>query len=187
MLVLGHTGIALGAALLADAALSRHAGYRSRREHFDLRLLFIGSLLPDLIDKPAALLFPGSLGAGRTLAHTLLFLLITLAASVCLWRRGSTWLAVLAFGTLLHLLLDEMWLYYRTMLWPVYGWGFPGPAADGWVRLWGLLTGLGGYLRPGEIAGAVILVYFAAMLFRHHVWRRFFGSGGVLGYSPQRP
>ena len=70
-------------------------------DHTDVRLLLIGSLLPDIIDKPLGMFFlRGSLSNGRIFCHTFLFLLaITLAGSYLYWQHKKTWMLVFAFGT----------------------------------------------------------------------------------------
>ena len=70
MLILGHTSITLGVAMVAEALHEHHTlGTTSSRtvlqrlgdslislsRKVDLRLLLIGSLLPDIIDKPVGL------------------------------------------------------------------------------------------------------------------------------------
>src|SRR5438552_19188056 len=75
MFLLGHLGIGLGLAWL----LSSRSSVR-----IDFRLILLGSILPDLIDKPLA--FVLSL-EGRLWAHTFLFLFAILALSfVHSWR-----------------------------------------------------------------------------------------------------
>jgi len=62
MLIFGHAGITLGATALLNGALTKSyslcAGGRaswlaSLGNRIDIRLLLLGSLLPDIIDKPA--------------------------------------------------------------------------------------------------------------------------------------
>lgn len=45
----------------------------------DLAFLALGSMLPDIIDKPLGLLAFGTPAAGRTISHTLLFLMVLAA------------------------------------------------------------------------------------------------------------
>src|SRR2546430_17132957 len=74
--LLGHLGIGLGLAWL----LSTRSSVR-----IDYRLILVGSILPDLIDKPLAFLLSLE---GRLWAHTFLFLFAILALSfVPSWRR----------------------------------------------------------------------------------------------------
>ena len=90
MLVLGHAGITLGAGVLLNSALikSGRAPFKgqspqsSRKlswisslgSRIDIRILMMGSLLPDIIDKPVGrLLLRDTLNNGRIFSHTLLF------------------------------------------------------------------------------------------------------------------
>ena len=100
MLPLGHLGI--GSRLLGP--------WRTR---FDARLLFLGCLLPDLIDKPlyyALSLATGRNGAAlglisgtRTVGHTALFCLL-LALLALRWPGFGA----VAAGVATHLLLDNL-------------------------------------------------------------------------------
>ena len=134
MLILGHAGITLGAAtLLAGAAESRHSSPASKVSWFthlssyvDIRILLIGSLLPDIIDKPVGqYLFSETFSNGRIFSHSLLFLVLITAAGFYLYKRHrKVWLLTLAAGTLMHLILDRMWQAPRTLFWPFLGTNF---------------------------------------------------------------
>lgn len=65
---------------------------------------------------------------------------------------------VLAEGSLMHHLLDGMWRYPATFLWPLYGWGFPPGLPEEWFWQWlaGLLHDPSVYVP--EVTGGVILV-----------------------------
>lgn len=67
MLLFAHVGLALATARLSS--------------RLDLMFLALGSMLPDILDKPLGLLVFGSANMGRTFAHTLLFLIILAAIS----------------------------------------------------------------------------------------------------------
>jgi hypothetical protein len=87
----------------------------------DIRWLIIGLLLPDIIDKPAGLLFfKSTFYNGRIFSH-LLFLFIILLAGLYLYQnRKQIWLIVLATGTS----LTSFWMRCGdppTLLWPIYG------------------------------------------------------------------
>lgn len=84
----------------------------------DIRLLFLGSMLPDLIDKPLGHLVL-SLDNGRIFAHTLLFAVLLMALSL-----RFTVLMPISYGVSMHLLLDGMFTGPGTLLWPLLG-GFP--------------------------------------------------------------
>jgi membrane-bound metal-dependent hydrolase YbcI (DUF457 family) len=90
----------------------------------DIRILLIGSLLPDIIDKPIGLFFFKEFfgNNGRIFGHTLLFFIVITIIGVFLYmgyRRN--WFLVLSFGTFIHLILDQMWLNTTTLLWPLFG------------------------------------------------------------------
>jgi hypothetical membrane protein len=132
----------------------------------DYRLVLVGSLLPDIIDKPVGgLLFRGFFSNTRIFSHTLLFLAILTVAAVYLYRKkGQTWLVALSFGTFLHLILDGMWREPRTLLWPLYGWAFERVDLSHWLQdmLYVLMTNPG--VNIPEIIGAIILIIFMIWL-----------------------
>jgi membrane-bound metal-dependent hydrolase YbcI (DUF457 family) len=147
--------------------------------YVDVRLLLVGSLLPDIVDKPLGMFFlRDTFGNGRIFCHTLVFaLLITLAGFYIYRRHGKMWLLILAFGTFTHLLLDEMWLEPRTLLWPLYGYIFPRGDPTDWIWniLYALRTDPGEYIP--EIVGAAILVWFVVVLVRRKTVGAFIKSG----------
>ena len=74
MLLFGHLGITL-AATQTFAVLWQ--GKKRFSESIDYRLVLLGSMLPDIIDKPlGGFIFKDALGSGRIYAHTLIFLLL---------------------------------------------------------------------------------------------------------------
>lgn len=184
MLLLAHTGITLGTAILLQNALRLPSPATVREQvslrrvgdypadcatsvargfslPIDYRLILLGSMLPDLIDKSVGLLFSSS---GRMLCHTLLFSLVITAAAVYLYRsHGKPWLLFLAFGTLMHLILDWMWLTPQVLLYPLYGWAFP-VSTSHWLQrlLYALFTYPSVYIP--EIIGAAILIAFGVTL-----------------------
>lgn len=83
----------------------------------------VGSILPDLIDKPVGILFfPDTLGYGRIYFHSLLVCILILGAGVFLYYRyRSAIVLCLGIGVLSHQVLDSMWLEYWNWLWPFYG------------------------------------------------------------------
>lgn len=150
MYVLGHLGIGLGLAWLAS---TRHP------RRLDYRFVLLGTILPDLIDKPLG----AALGLeSRLWAHTLVFLAGILAMSFVPSLAHLRWIG---FGVATHLLLDLIWDQPGVGLWPLYGWAFPPGIAD-----------LGRYLdvllhdpiiQVSEAAGFVVMVLFARA---HGIW-----------------
>ena len=197
MLILGHVGITFGVALAADAVARPAAGTQARHSHpvfswlhertavlsqrIDLRLLALGSLLPDVIDKPLGLLlFPGYFGTGRLYAHALLFPLALGIAGVWFQRsRGAPHLLVLAYGSFMHLTLDAMWHTPVTLLWPFLGPLERGHEAGDWLArlIETLLTNPAAYVT--EIAGAILLAPLLWAVVRRAEFLRFLRTGRV--------
>ena len=104
-----------------------------RDPKMDLRVLALGAILPDLIDKPlGSVIFHGYFRTGRIYGHTLLFAALFLMGVMALTGRGTVsrrrWLA-LPIGVFIHLLLDIP-LENATFWWPFFGFEFP-PFEDG--------------------------------------------------------
>lgn len=197
MLLLGHVGITFGTALAAESLAQRcsersepvrghclsrwHATLTSLARRLDLRLLLIGSLLPDIIDKPVGLiLFPSALGSGRIYSHTLFFLLLLSVPGYWLYRRGNgPDVLTLAFGSAIHLLLDAMWRTPAILFWPLFGPMPRGGTSGDWLAqlLHTLLTNPAAYWT--EIAGAILLAPLAWVILRSGGLARFLRSGEV--------
>ena len=175
MLLLAHAGITLGVTVLAGNVAKKQntpkkivAWISSFYQRIDFRILLIGSILPDIIDKPiGGLIFSEELGSGRIFAHTLVFLLILIIVGIWLYRvRDSIWMLVLAFGTFIHLLLDQIWLMPETILWPILGLEFERLPVTDWLDLW--LSYF--FNRPDifipEILGFGILMWWGIILIK---------------------
>ncbi len=165
MYALGELGIGLGLAWVVS--------YRNRSA-VDFRLVLLGSILPDLIDKP--------LGAvlhleARLWAHSLLFLGILAALSLWPALRRMRWTA---FGDAVHLLVDLIWEQPMVALWPLLGIAFPAgeQSFENYFQI--LLTDP--YVQFGEIAGGAILIATAwrYRLYRWENLRRFLRDGRLV-------
>lgn len=137
MYPIAHLGI--GAAVAKTFRFRGISWYNQNLEWFPLLL---GTLLPDLIDKPiyyALVLYRGQTGselgmvAGtRSFGHTLLFLIFILTASILV--KSSKGIA-LTWGVATHQFLDVISdiilnhrvtaLTFRAFLWPFMGLQFP--------------------------------------------------------------
>lgn len=197
MLLLGHAGITLGVAVAAEALraprtspASIRAALAPRRlrnafaslsHRVDLRVLLVGSLLPDIIDKSVGLVFfPDLFGTGRLFCHTLLFcLLLTVVGAWRYRRRQTSNLLVLSYGVAMHLVLDGMWRVPETLLWPALGLILRGETHDQWLRtiFFALFTRPEAYVP--EIAGAMILVPLWLVMVRRGSFLRFLRTGIV--------
>ena len=83
----------------------------------------VGSVLPDLIDKPAGFfLLQATSGYGRTFFHTLLVFTLILVTGLIFWRyRRSVVFLALDIGILSHQVLDSMWNEPVNWLYPFLG------------------------------------------------------------------
>ncbi len=172
MLLLGHAGITLGAAALAARAVNNRKAEQSPDKswfvllsrYVDIRLLVIGSLLPDIIDKPIGqYFFRETFNNGRIFAHTLLFLvLITAAGGYLYQRRRSRWMLTLAAGVFTHLAFDEIWQVPATIFWPVLGFSFPTYDLTGWATNIFQALISNPYIYVSESIGLTITIWLAA-------------------------
>ncbi|CAD6490821.1 MAG: LexA-binding, inner membrane-associated putativehydrolase [Candidatus Argoarchaeum ethanivorans] len=121
MFFFGHLGITLGIAVL----LFRLLKIKPDRKIY--LAVFIGAILPDLIDKPVGeILLAGSISNGRIFAHTLLFIIFLLFIGMYLYKRNSELRGLtLCFASFLHLCEDQMWLMPETLFYPAYGFSLP--------------------------------------------------------------
>lgn len=136
MFVFGHVGLTWGGTLLLarlsrlrppQGRLARDAASRAEAAAerpsmaaIDYRFVILGSILPDLIDKPLGVFILGEeLGNGRVVAHSLLFVVLLLLGALA-WRRSAgPVLSLLALGSAAHLALDRLWMDPDTLLWPL--------------------------------------------------------------------
>ena len=213
MLIFGHIGITLGAAVLLNGTLAKiqtvatranqsreqpqasprmlvsqnsssvgiMSWFTSLADHIDIRLLLIGSLLPDIIDKPMGrFFFRETFSNGSIFCHTLLFLIVTTAGGLYLyWSRNKTWLLVLSFGTFMHLILDGMWRTPRTLLWPLYGFSFERIDVNSWIQHMFYILLNEPIVGIPEIAGAGIVIWFVWLLVHRGKLYAFIRNGQV--------
>ncbi len=207
MLVFGHAGLTLGVSALLAGALGSSPSSKTKRNeaiappsHYsqvvsnrkaswltylgsriDIRLLLVGSLLPDIIDKPVGhFFFRQTFNNGRIFCHTLLFLVLGTVAGIYLYRHYSkTWLLAFSFGTLTHLGLDQMWLTPQTLFWPLLGFTFEKADVSNWIPniFHALLTDPAVYVP--ELVGAGILIRFVWLLLRKRKMHSFIKYGQV--------
>jgi inner membrane protein len=123
MLLLGHLGTTLGAVSLIEKFFG--SVHKNRlKVPIDYRLVMIGSLLPDLIDKPLVLLTATKpVGAAKSIAHSLVFIMVVLLLGelyeIICKRRGLIWIVLASFA---HLVEDAIWRQPKIFLWPYYNW-----------------------------------------------------------------
>lgn len=96
----------------------------------------IGSVLPDVIDKPLGyIIFNSTLSNGKIFFHSLLILVIFFIAGLIVWHwyhsRAFLWVTL---GILSHQIVDAMWVYPTSWFYPFYG-PFPsGAPRSGYIE-----------------------------------------------------
>jgi membrane-bound metal-dependent hydrolase YbcI (DUF457 family) len=127
----------------------------------DSRAILIGAVLPDIIDKTIGhVILAGVLDNGRIFAHSLLFLLLVTITGVLVNSYShNKFVLFMAYGLLMHLILDSMWLNPHTLFWPLLGITFE-PGEPGNYLLY-MLNSLGGLnvLIP-EIIGFLVIASY---------------------------
>ncbi len=211
MLFFGHTGITFGAGFFIAGLAQRYSRkdvptsekysqpdsspvkedlktdthssfFISLTRDIDLRLLIIGSMLPDIIDKPLGhLLFRETISNGRIFCHTALFLIMFSSPGLFIYRRSRhTGLLVLAFGILVHLILDQMWSDYHMLAWSILGIHFEMNDISSWIS--DMLNAL--FKEPQtyipEIIGIIIIGLFVYWLISKRQLFCFVRTGKVL-------
>jgi hypothetical protein len=147
----------------------------------DYRFVIVGSVLPDVIDKPLGhIILYSVFENGRIICHTLLFIAVLTLIGIYVEKRyRSTAVEFLALGALMHLVLDEMWNIPKTLFWPLLGLEFPKEDLSGYIGF--LLDEL--LHRPDvyvpELIGLGIVVTFIYYykLYRSGPLRRFILQG----------
>jgi len=136
---------------LAGAIAIFRSVYRDPK--IDLRLLALGAVLANLIDKPLALV---SQLPPRSVGHTLVLPILLMITGLVATRRGRArrmWMAVV-IALFLHLVLDFMWFDTETLLWPLFGSfsDYDGPVLGDLANPWAWLQ---------ELVGLGYLVFLA--------------------------
>jgi membrane-bound metal-dependent hydrolase YbcI (DUF457 family) len=165
---------ACGSVWFANRELARNgrAGRAVELLHeVDYRAVAVGSLLPDLIDKPLNwFVLRGSDLGGHHIGHSIVFSLALLVVGLVASTRGDNRLFLLACGAITHVLFDSMTHVPWSLLYPVVKLEVP--------RSDFVLTATN---IAGE-AAAVIALFFA--LRRPGVWDRisaFVREGSIEG------
>ena len=95
---------------------------------FDFRLVMIGSIVPDILDKPMGFFLALDLLNGnlRTIGHGGLFALAFVMAGLAThFILRNPQLLVMAVASAGHMVMDQMWKQWDTLLWPLRGLEYP--------------------------------------------------------------
>ncbi len=157
MIFFGHLGITTGVVKTYEKISNKD------KNSIDYRIVLIGSILPDLIDKPmGACFFRSTFHNSRIFAHTFLLSFSILAlGSYFLYRYRKNNILLLGVSTSIHLILDSMWLYAGILFWPYYGLNFPERPEGNWAQSsLDRLVSDPSYYIPEIIGFGIILFYF---------------------------
>ncbi len=151
------------------------ARYVFRDPGMDLRWVALGSILPDLIDKPiASILFHDTFQTHRIFGHALVFPVLLMVVGLVATTRGTAPRRAVfgvVLGVFVHLVLDGAWTAPEGFLWPFFGWTFPPVAGSDFPTLVHRMI-TDPWVWAGEAAGLGYLVY---------LWRRYLAAPGALG------
>jgi Predicted membrane-bound metal-dependent hydrolase (DUF457). len=178
MIFFGHLGLTTGAVKVYESLFDEKKE-NNRKLPIDYRIVLVGAILPDIIDKPiGAFLFRSTFHNSRIFAHTLIFSLILLIlGAVQCYKNNKNRILTLGISSLIHLILDSMWLYPSILFWPIYGFKFPERPEGDWVKsdLIRLISDPT-YFLP-ELIGFAIIAYYFIKLVKERKLKNFIKSG----------
>jgi len=177
MIFLGHVGITTAAVKAYEKISSKKI--KKDKLSIDYRVVMIGAMLPDIIDKPiGAYFFRSTFHNSRIFSHSLVFsIALMILGSYYFYRRKNNHVFILGVCSLIHQTLDSMWLYPGILYWPAYGWKFPTRPEGQWLEssLAKLLTDP--YVYVPEIIGAVIIAYYVIRVITKETIKEFLKYG----------
>jgi membrane-bound metal-dependent hydrolase YbcI (DUF457 family) len=182
MLLFGHIGLSLLIVFLLLLALKIGVDYR---------FVIVGSMLPDIIDKPLGeYILKDFFNNGRIVSHTLVFIAILGILALLVAKKYQFWgIGVLTLGAFLHQIEDQMWNAPASWFWPTFGWEFPKHQMDNYVLY--LLDNLmkSPEVYVPELIGAIIVAAFILRfrLYRPENARAFIISGRLPVSSKVKP
>ena len=176
MYLLAHTGITMGAARVVERAVNRPTFW------LDYRFILLGSVLPDVVDKPLGrIIFGEVIANGRIFLHTLIFLVMTVLLGIFVYRwKNALWGFCIAFGVLTHFIMDAMWTDPVTLYWPFISPAFgrgPGLPFLEILRSWFHTLLIEPRVFLPELAGLVILIIFTAKVIKERRVKEFLMTG----------
>lgn len=180
MIFFGHLGLTTGVIKTYEKITTKDKDLNTyKHSSIDYRVVLIGSILPDIIDKPiGAYLFRSTFHNSRIFAHTLIFsLLLLLLGIIMVYIGRKNTVLLLGVCSSIHLALDSMWLFPSTLLWPYFGWKFPVRPEGNWLMsdIIRLVTDPTYYLP--ELIGLLILLYYFVRLIQNKQIKAFISKG----------
>lgn len=181
MIFFGHLGPTTGVFKVYEGIFNKNNSIQEE-PLIDYRVVLIGSILPDIVDKPiGAFLFRSTFHNSRIFGHTLLFSLILICVGLYRsMRKGKNRILLLGISSSIHLVLDSMWLFTSILFWPYYGLKFPQRPEGNWLNndLIRLITDPAYYLP--ETIGFIILACFIIRTIRKQQFKDFIKKGKLV-------
>ncbi|AKA69560.1 metal-dependent hydrolase [Clostridium scatologenes] len=178
MIFFGHVGITTAAFKLYENTISAKKVDKNK-SYIDYRVVAIGSVLPDIIDKPiGAYFFRSTFHNSRIFAHSLVFSIFLIILGAYFFKRSrNNRIITLGVCSLIHQILDSMWLYPGILFWPAYGLKFPTRPEGNWIasNVVNLLTNP--FVYGPEILGVIIIGYYFIKLFINKRVKEFLKTG----------
>ena len=206
MLLFGHTGITAGLVKACDILINspvgshqpdsssrvgltvpekwlplyhRLNGIGHQLGSIDYRMVFLGSLLPDILDKPLWLFAFGDIfPSGRDYGHTFLFNLLLFICGLIVIKYKKSWLLIISLSSIIHLILDRMWNNPVSLWWPLLG-PFCRVETAGWLRniIHAVSSDPGTYVP--EVIGLIIILLMGYRLMVRKGILNFIRSGAA--------
>lgn len=157
------------------------------RRRIDYRVVLLGAILPDLIDKPIGrLFFEEEFQNSRLYGHTLLmWTAVLLLVMIALRGEAARRWFILPIAGMIHLVLDGMWNHPVTLFWPLFGTSFPkNPTNSYWLDVL-FYVFRNPIIGMQELIGIVAVVYLgmAYGLHKSEAFKRFVKTGEL--YEPR--
>ena len=154
-------------------------GTKERIGSIDYRIVLVGSLLPDIIDKPLWLLTAAEIPfSGRGYTHSLLLNLALFIGGLVLSRYRKSWLLLISLSSFMHLIFDQMWNSPAVLLWPLLG-PFPKEETVDWLpNIFQALFSYPDVYIPEIIGLAIVLLFAYRVVMRKSVMS--FVRGGAI-------
>jgi hypothetical protein len=146
----------------------------------DVRFLFLGAIIPDVVDLFWGSVIVADLATGELWFHSLVIASAYMSLVLVTTRRGRRRRAymALAVGWMFHLVLDGLWTTPEVLFWPFFGWDLPTGAGPFWDLAWDRAIS-DPWRWVQETVGVAYLtwLWFATGLNRHDRRSQVFSSG----------
>lgn len=108
MLIFGHVGITTGIIKLYEKAINRRNPKNNK--FIDYRIVILGSILPDIIDKPIVQIIYGLQNhEGHLIAHSFIFSILLIILGIVMLRRSKNKsIFLLGICSFIHQVLDKV-------------------------------------------------------------------------------